>query len=1082
MADSDKECDIHPGTVTPKKLPKQSGGGGHEFVTALPAIGEVGVEYILLDDIKDCDTYRGTFAWSDGCKRYIKTSGGAGAGAVAQDQYIFEATATGWTAKRNNTVIFTYVDKNKDTIDTYEDTTTGFKVTRDGVVIFEHTDKNNGGGVVIQKVEDIKVDGVSVLDNTTKIANINLSNKVDKIVGKGLSTNDFTNELKTKLESVSNNANKNVQADWNEADTDSDAFIKNKPTIPAGSVLYTTTGTHTDGAIDQKTTTDELNKKVDKEAGKTLTSNDFTTELKDKLTAIEASAQVNKIEEIKTADGVALAITNKSVTLPATTATAPAVDAYTKTQSDDKYVAKEVGKTLTSNDFTDELKTKLEGVANNANKNVQADWDEADTDSDAFIKNKPVIPAGSVLYDVTGTHTDGSITQKVITEELNKKVDKVDGKGLSTNDFTNELKDKLNAVNENGEANVLNGVKTADGNELTIADKKVTLPNFALKSDIASVYKVKGSKANKTELDDIVDKEVGDVYNLADTGVNYVWTGTEWDSLSGNVDLTGYYTKTQADDKFVIKEAGKGLSTNDLTSELKAKIENAKNGGVYLSTTPLEQTIGQSKVIAVGNVVGLTADKVVENGTLIYDNNNGIGVVEKAAGNAVKVKTISLGSITQKAITEELNKKVDKVAGKGLSTNDYTTGEKTKLVSIEPDAQVNKIEEIQTHDGTPLTITDKKVKLPELTADAYTKAQADGKFVAKETGKGLSTNDLTNELKAKIENAKSEGVYLSAVRLEETVGQTKTISITNIANLIADKIVVDGTLVYDNHNGIGVITSVSGNNVVVKTINHGSITTTQNEIHLTYAQDFYSQHEQTVGFYMGKPLYQITIPKLFPSKPSGTQEVGTIHGLERVVEVDGVVMNAGSQVSYLVSHNEMGGTKFINVTGDSASGKISISVGSAMPNGPYLVELTIKYTKKTDAAKNENATPINQALISRPDLWTVGKSYAFGNGLVGVRFSGTVTAGGKVALTVPASFGSSTTSSTNVKKIYNSFVTVKTEKNGVTENHPAGYYGANDFITPLYSSRVDSNNLAFETSPNYVGKGFDAWVLFSSTD
>lgn len=1033
-------------TASGRRLPKEK-TGGHEFVTALPAIGEVGVEYILLDDIKDCDTYRGTFAWSDGCKRYIKTSGGAGAGAVAQDQYIFEATATGWTAKRNNTVIFTYVDKNKDTIDAYEDTTTGFKVTRDGIVIFEHTDKNNGGGVVIQKVEDIKVDGVSVLDNTTKIANINLSNKVDKVTGKGLSTNDFTNELKaklagietsaqknkieiikdaggqvipinngevrlpasatvdaytkaeantrfvekennkvlssndftnelkTKLESVANNANKNIQADWNEANTDSDAFIKNKPTIPAGSVLYTATGTHTDGAIDQKTTTDELNKKVDKETGKTLTSNDFTTELKDKLTAIEASAQVNKIEEIKTADGVALTITDKSVTLPATTATAPAVDAYTKAQSDDKYVAKEIGKTLTSNDLTDELKTKLEGVSTGANKNVQADWNEADTDSDAFIKNKPVIPAGSVLYDVTGTHTDGSITQKVITEELNKKVDKVDGKGLSTNDFTNELKDKLNAVNENGEANVLNGIKTADGNELTIADKKITLPNFALKSDISSVYKVKGSKANKAELDDIVDKEVGDVYNLTDTGVNYVWTGTEWDSLSGNIDLTGYYTKTQADDKFVVKEAGKGLS----------------------------------------------------------DNN-------------------------------------------------FTLMDKAKLGNIEMYAQVNKIEEIQTHDGTPLTITDKTVKLPELTVDAYTKAQADGKFVAKEAGKGLSTNDLTNELKAKIENAKNGGAYLSTTRLEQTIGQSKVIAIGNVNGLTIDKVVENGTLIYDNDNGIGVVEEIAGNALKVKTISLGSITNTKNDIQLAYSQDFYSQHEQTVGFYMGKPLYQITIPKLFPSKPNGTQEVSTIHGLERVVEVDGVVMNAGSQVSYLVSHNEMGGTKFVNVTGDSNSGKISITVGSAMPSGPYLVELTVKYTKKTDVAKNENARPINQALVNRPDLWTVDKSYAFGNGLVGVRFSGTVTAGGKVTLTVPTSFGSSTTSSTNVKKIYNSFVAVKTEKNGVTENHPSGYYGANDFVTPLYSSRVDSSNLAFETSPNYVGKGFDAWVLFSSTD
>ena len=68
-----------------------------------------------------------------------------------------------------------------------------------------------GGTVTIQqgKVDDVKVDGVSVLNTATKIANIDLSNKVDKVTGKGLSTNDFTNELKTKLDAIETNAQKN---------------------------------------------------------------------------------------------------------------------------------------------------------------------------------------------------------------------------------------------------------------------------------------------------------------------------------------------------------------------------------------------------------------------------------------------------------------------------------------------------------------------------------------------------------------------------------------------------------------------------------------------------------------------------------------------------------------------------------------------------------------------------------------------------------------------------------------------------------------------------------------------------------
>jgi len=37
-------------------------------------------------------------------------------------------------------------------------------------------------------------------------------------------------------------------------------------------------------------------------------------------------------------------------------------------------------------------KTKLEGIASGAEVNVQSDWNDTDSGSDAFIKNKPTIP------------------------------------------------------------------------------------------------------------------------------------------------------------------------------------------------------------------------------------------------------------------------------------------------------------------------------------------------------------------------------------------------------------------------------------------------------------------------------------------------------------------------------------------------------------------------------------------------------------------------------------------------------------------------------------------------------------------
>ena len=53
--------------------------------------------------------------------------------------------------------------------------------------------------------------------------------KVDKVEGKGLSTNDYTAADKTKLAGIETGAEVNVQPDWNEVDTGDDDYIKNKP-------------------------------------------------------------------------------------------------------------------------------------------------------------------------------------------------------------------------------------------------------------------------------------------------------------------------------------------------------------------------------------------------------------------------------------------------------------------------------------------------------------------------------------------------------------------------------------------------------------------------------------------------------------------------------------------------------------------------------------------------------------------------------------------------------------------------------------------------------------------------------------
>ena len=57
-----------------------------------------------------------------------------------------------------------------------------------------------------------------------------LNAKVDVVSGKGLSENDFTNALLTKLNGIAAGAEVNVQSNWNETNTSDDSFIQNKPT------------------------------------------------------------------------------------------------------------------------------------------------------------------------------------------------------------------------------------------------------------------------------------------------------------------------------------------------------------------------------------------------------------------------------------------------------------------------------------------------------------------------------------------------------------------------------------------------------------------------------------------------------------------------------------------------------------------------------------------------------------------------------------------------------------------------------------------------------------------------------------
>lgn len=64
---------------------------------------------------------------------------------------------------------------------------------------------------------------------------------------------------------------------------------------------------------------------------------------------------------------------------------------------------------------------------------------------------------------------------------------------------------------------------------------------------ISTVFVYKGTVATIGDLNNIENPKIGDCWNVEADGNNYAWNGSEWDKLSGTVDLSDYYTKSQVD-------------------------------------------------------------------------------------------------------------------------------------------------------------------------------------------------------------------------------------------------------------------------------------------------------------------------------------------------------------------------------------------------------------------------------------------------------------------------------------------------------------------------------------------------------
>lgn len=183
----------------------------------------------------------------------------------------------------------------------------------------------------------------------------------------------------------------------------------------------------------------------------------------------------------------------------------------------------------------------------------------AKTGSYTDLINTPSLATDSTLgftklYSSSGSRSDGTITQAGITELLSYKLDR---ENLADIALSGEWSDIYNVPVANDTTQGITKLYSTTGTNTDGAISQYgmnnILANYAKLTDITTVYRPKGSVDNYSDLP--TDHKIGDVYNIKNAdaannikaGDNVVWNGTEWDNLSGVVDLSAYSTKAEAD-------------------------------------------------------------------------------------------------------------------------------------------------------------------------------------------------------------------------------------------------------------------------------------------------------------------------------------------------------------------------------------------------------------------------------------------------------------------------------------------------------------------------------------------------------
>ena len=408
--------------------------------------------------------------------------------------------------------------------------------------------------------------------------------------------------------------------------------------------------------------------------------------------------------------------------------------------------------------------------------------------------------------------SENPVQNKIVTKALNTKVNQIEGKTLSTNDYTDIDKAKVEAAitehQDLSEYAKKTDLPTVNDAVLTLQKNGTNIGTFSSNATEAKTINIEiPTKTSELENDSNYLKEhqslktingesligTGDITISGGEGGTSTYSGLTNKPAINNVTLVGGNNTLdslgiQAKGDYIVAEEGKRLSSNDYTDEDKAKVASALTAAPVTSVNGLTGDV----TITIPSLTGYATQSWVEAKKYLTEHQD-LSLyalkteIPSLSGYATETWVNSQGFLTtHQSLADYATQAWVKEQGY-LTEHQSLTGyvKDSSLATVATSGSYNDLSDkptIPTVDATLSTTSTNPVQnkvISEALSSGISSLSTSfstelDKKVDKETGKGLSTNDYTDDDKTKVTNAITSHQDLSAYAKSASLAKVAT--------------------------------------------------------------------------------------------------------------------------------------------------------------------------------------------------------------------------------------------------------------------------------------------------------------------